>query len=186
MPYESAGPSTSTSSNGVDKLQRIKLHSPSKTSEGNEPSISRKLPIFIDSGEEDEDDDIDLPVVKEERGKKSSYDMADFKVFKVNEDRSSSGETKIGGAEDLRAKDTLRIALSKLDTEVSSLALLHRLTADAWSDQIGGRAAATITNTAFLASSRKKSRRNPALVAVSIDCCQRLCPFLRAAGKGPG
>lgn len=127
MPLNRAWASTSTSaasSRDSDKAQRSSVQPRSEIDRPKKVSTARSLPIFIDSDDEDHksDDSASGRRVKEEPGRKASSD------------RSAASETKqkisvgsaSGGSDDLEAKEALRVALSKLDTEVGTFGLMLR------------------------------------------------------------
>ena len=95
------------------------------------------MPIFIDS--EDEDDDLDIvpPVarVKEE----TSKDIRQHSRHSGASRGESSPLDKSQGSDRLEAKEALRVALSKLDTEVNLMLLYPLWRSQLTLDQIGGR-----------------------------------------------
>jgi hypothetical protein len=110
----------------VGKLQRFKFQSPTEASRGKEQSVNRRLPIVINS--EDDDENMTLMGDKEELGRRSSYDQA---RLKTNRNRSSSRDIKPGGSDSVEVREALRVALSKLDSEVNPAPLCYDLVANA-------------------------------------------------------
>jgi len=95
------------------------------------------MPIFIDSGDEDEELDIVPPVarVKEE----TSKDIRQHPRHGGNSRGESAVPDKPQGSDRLEAKEALRVALSKLDTEVNLMLLYPLWRSQLTLDQIGGR-----------------------------------------------
>lgn len=127
MPLNRAWASTSTSaasSRDSDKAQRSSFQSRPEIDRPRKVSTARSLPIFIDSDDEDHktDDSASGGRVKEEPGRKTSNDRSAASGIKQNISVGSAS----GGSDDFEAKEALRVALSKLDTEVGTFGLMLR------------------------------------------------------------